>query len=385
MYRSFRRGPQWLGGKVAWESQAMRLRHGGRVLLVLIAVVTLAGCEWREITTEETNKASSTSVAQEMTTTVAGLVAVKTAVTPALDGKGEDEAWNKAAEFTVPVQGYSGERITMKAVYTDTDIYFLISWSDYSHSVRQAGSWGRVHVGAQFGKAPTDAEDRWERFGVEDTLSFVWNMDAPDLAQGDFLNTVHLPGFTLSAGTMDRWFWAAGSTNPVHKILDQYIDRNGLHNDSGVSFRIPNFTDQDDPQTPLNDKGYPVYMPRLDLTQRKIPKLFVVQGEKPILLYYRSEVEPFDLGLVDREDTLPGYIFVENASGSVADVTVRSAHSEGEETWTLEVQRQRVTSTPQEDIQFDDLSKTYTFIIGVFDNTDVDGSFSQVHPFTFAR
>jgi hypothetical protein len=126
-------------------------------------------------------------------------------------------------------------------------------------------------------------------------------------------------------------------------------------------------------------------MPRLDLTQRKIPKLFVVKGEKPILLYYRSEVEPFDLGLVNREDTLPGYIFVENASGSVADVTVHSTHSEEEETWTLEVQRKRVTSTPQEDIQFDDLAKTYAFVIGVFDNTDVDGSFSQVHQLSFAR
>jgi hypothetical protein len=103
------------------------------------------------------------------------------------------------------------------------------------------------------------------------------------------------------------------------------------------------------------------------------------------LLYYGSEVEPFDLGLVNREDTLPGYIFVENASGSVADVTVHSVHSEEEETWTLEVQRKRVTSTPQEDIQFDDPATTYAFVIGVFDNTDVDGSFSQVHHFSFAK
>jgi hypothetical protein len=126
-------------------------------------------------------------------------------------------------------------------------------------------------------------------------------------------------------------------------------------------------------------------MPRLDLTQRKIPKLFVVKGEKPILLYYRSEVEPFDIGLVNREDTLPGYIFVENASGSVADVMAHATHSEEEETWTLEAQRKRITSTPQEDVQFDDLAKTYAFVIGVFDHTDVDGSFSQVHQLSFAK
>jgi hypothetical protein len=381
----FRLVPQWVDDNVAWRSQTVRWGDVGGVLLVLLVVGILAGCEWREMATEEDKEATSTSVTPERTATAAGLVAVKTAVAPILDGKSTDEAWNKAAEYSIPVQGYSGEWITMKAVYTDTDVYFLIAWSDYSHSIQQAGSWARVHVGAQFGKAPSDAEDRWERFGVEDMLSLVWNLDAPDIARGDFLNTLHLPGITLSAGTMDRWLWAAGSTDPVHKILDQSIDRQGLHDDSGVSFRMPNFTDQDDPKTPLNDRGYPVYMPRLDLTQRKIPKLFVVKGEKPILLYYGSEVEPFDLGLVNREDTLPGYIFVDNASGSVADVTVHSMHSEEEEIWTLEVQRKRVTPTPQEDIQFDDPATTYAFVIGVFDNTDIDGSFSQVHHFSFAK
>jgi hypothetical protein len=335
--------------------------------------------------TEKTKEASSTVVSRARTPSAAGLVAIKTAVAPVLDGKGTDEAWSQAAAYVIPVQGYSGEQITMKAVYTDTDIYFLISWSDYSHSVRQAGSWGRVHVGAQFGKAPTEAVDRWERFGDEDTLSLVWNIDVPDAALDELLSKVYLPGNKLSTGTMDRWFWAAGSTDPVHRILDQYLDHNGLHDDSGVSFRIPNFTPHDNPETPLNDKGYPVYMPRLDLTQRKIPKLFVVKGEKPILLYYLSEVEPFDLALADRENTFPGYIFVEDASGSVADVTVRSAYAETAETWTLEVQRQRVTATPQEDVQFDDLARTYHFVIGVFDNTDRDGSFSQVQQLTFAR
>jgi len=375
---------QWMTCPAAWRSQAVRGWHVGRVFLVLSMLVLLTACEWREMPSEKAKEAISAGISQASKSPAARLVAVKTAVAPVLDGQGMEEAWSQAAAYVIPVQGYSGERITMKAVYTDTDIYFLISWSDYSHSVRQAGSWERVHVGAQFGKAPSEAVDRWERFGDEDTLSLVWNIDAPDLGPGGFLNKVHLPGMRLSTGTMDRWLWAAGSTDPIHRILDQYLDHNGLHDDSGVSFRIPNFTPHDNPETPLNDKGYPIYMPRLELTQRKLPKLFVVKGEKPILLYYRSEVEPFDLTLTDREDTLPGYIFVEDASGSVADVTVRSAYADTEETWTLEIQRQRVTTTPQEDVQFDGLAKTYPFVIGVFDNTDRDGSFSQVQQLTLA-
>jgi hypothetical protein len=349
----------------------------------MMILLVLGGCEWKEMTTEETG--GKTSTARENSSSTSGVVAVKAAVAPVLDGKGSDEAWGEAPLSVIPVQGYSGERISLKAVYTDTDIFFLISWPDYSHSVRQAGSWGRVHVGAQFGKAPTEAVDKWERFGVEDTLSLIWNIDAPDIAQEDFPHRAHLPGVKVSAGKMDRWFWAAGSTDPVHRFLDQYIDRTGLHNDSGTNFMILNVADKDDPGTPHNEKAYPAYMPRLDLTHRRIPKLFVVKGEKPVLLYYRSEVEPFDLATVDREATLPGYIFEDNPSGSVIDVAVRSAYSEEEETWTLEVQRTLTTSTPNEDIQFDDLSKAYPFLLGVFDNTDTDGSFSQVLKLTFAR
>ena len=357
----------------------------GLFLCMMLTLVALVGCEWREITSEGSAEKTALTATPEGASTSSGLVAVPAAVAPTVDGKGADEAWDNAPVYVFAVRGYSGERITMQAVYTDTDIFFLISWSDYSHSIKQAGSWERVHVGAQFGKASTEAVDRWERFGVEDTLSLIWNINAPDLERDAFLDQMHLGGVKTSAGNMDRWFWAAGSTDPVHRLLDQYVNPNGLHDDSGTSFLLPNVADHDDPETSINETAYPAYMPRSDLTQRKLPKLFVVKGEKPVLLYYRSEVEPFTLTLIDREATLPGSIFVDNPSGSVTDVTVHSTHAAAEEIWTLEIQRKRVTSTPQEDIQFDDLSRAYAFVIGVFDNTDVDGSFSQRQQLTFAR
>jgi hypothetical protein len=368
------------------------LNHGLRrlygfdvLLLVLSLLVVLAGCEWREITTEGNAEDSSTTLRQEGQPTTSGVVAVKVATAPTVDGQETDAAWGQTQAYVIPVHGYSGERVTMKAVYTDADIFFLISWSDYSHSVRQAGSWARVHVGAQFGKAPTEAGDKWERFGVEDALSLIWNISAADFAREDFPTKAHLPGVKTSAGTMDRWFWAAGSTDPVHRLLDQFIDQSGVHDDSGTSFLIPNVAAQDVPGTSINENDYPAYMPRADLTQRKIPKLFIVEGEKPVLLYYRSEVEPFNLTTIDREATLPGYIFEDNPSGSVIDVQVGSTHAATAETWTLEIQRRLITATPEQDIQFDDRSKVYPFVIGVFDNTDIDGSFSQVQQLRFAR
>lgn len=273
----------------------------------------------------------------------------------------------------------------MRALYNDRDIFFLLSWPDYSHSIRQAGSWERVHVGAQFGKAATEAQDKWERFGDEDALSWVWNLDATVLSQSGALNHIHLQDAKTQAGKLDRWYWAAGSTGPLRLLLDQHLAADGVHDDSGTSFLIPNYTEVDDPATPLNEALYPVFMPRPDLTQRKIPKIFAMRGEKPILLYYHSEVTGFDLALIDREAKLPGYVFSEAAAGSVIDVEVGSFHDAEAETWTLELRRQRVTDTPQEDVQFRDLSRAYEFAIGVFDNTPIDGSFSQAYRLTFAQ
>ncbi|MGQ4807440.1 hypothetical protein NKDENANG_00788 [Candidatus Entotheonellaceae bacterium PAL068K] len=374
--------PQRDAGKSCCRRCAIVVGMGLSGVLVLLALV---GCEWREMTPEESGGKKSTSAVPQEASSSPIVMVMKVAAAPVLDGKGSDVAWQKAPASILAMRGYSAERIAMQVVYTDTDIFFLLSWSDYSHSVRQAGSWGRVHVGAQFGKAATEAVDKWERFGVEDALSLVWNLDAPDFGQGDFSSRVHLPGIPVSAGRMDRWFWAAGTTDPAHYVLDQHLDPHGLHDDSGTSFLVPNFTDKDDPKTSLNEYAYPVFMPRLDLTQRKIPRLFAVQRDKPVLLYYRSEVDPFDLAVVDREATLPGYIFEDAPSGSVIDLTVRSVYAATDETWTLEIQRKLTTQTPQEDVQFTDFSRTYPFVIGVFDNTDVDGSFSDVYQLRFAR
>ncbi len=347
--------------------------------------LAVSGCEWREMTSEDTSRVQQQEAGQtRQAADTATVVAMPVTTAPTLDGKDAEDVW-AAAPATEIADGYSGDRLSMKALYTDRDVFFLMSWPDYSHSIRQAGSWERVHVGAQFGKATAEAQDKWERFGDEDTLSLIWNLDATDFNHPDALKRVHLPHAQAQAGKMDRWYWAAGSTGPVRLLRDQYLDADGIHDDSGTSFTIPNFTDQDDPATTLNEARYPVYMPRVDLTQRKIPKIFAMRGEKPILLYYRSEVTAFDLSVIDREAKLPGYIFSEEATGSVIDIAAVSSHDAVAESWTLELRRLRVTDTPQEDIQFRDLTKAYAFAIGVFDNTRVDGSFSRVYQLTFAK
>ncbi|MFQ6087870.1 MAG: hypothetical protein ACE5K0_03080, partial [Candidatus Methanofastidiosia archaeon] len=58
----------------------------------------------------------------------AKLVALKVTEPPVLDGDASDAAWSQASPLKI--QTLNGPEITLKAVYTETDIYILAIWSD---------------------------------------------------------------------------------------------------------------------------------------------------------------------------------------------------------------------------------------------------------------
>ena len=55
--------------------------------------------------------------------------------------------------------------------------------------------------------------------------------------------------------------------------------------------------------------------------------------------------------------------------------------------WTLEIKRKLVTTgdkAKEQDVQFDDLKKTYYFGVSVFDNTQINHMYHEgVHQLTF--
>jgi hypothetical protein len=51
---------------------------------------------------------------------------------PVIDGLADDPAWAKAESITLPLDYGSVQEATLKAVYTDQEIFLLVSWPDAS-------------------------------------------------------------------------------------------------------------------------------------------------------------------------------------------------------------------------------------------------------------
>jgi len=61
------------------------------------------------------------------------IVVKKVAHAPVIDGSGADEVWAQAPEYTT-YDKVAKINLTLKAVYTDTEIFFLVSYPDADKS-----------------------------------------------------------------------------------------------------------------------------------------------------------------------------------------------------------------------------------------------------------
>ncbi|MFQ5875508.1 MAG: ethylbenzene dehydrogenase-related protein, partial [Dehalococcoidia bacterium] len=118
----------------------------------------------------------------------ATLIAVKVGTDPVLDGSGEDEVWANAPALSVSPPG-----VTLKAVYTDQDLYVLATWSDSTASFTRGGSWS--WDGSAWVKSSGQSEDR---------ISFFWDMNIPNFAAQGCMTKCH-PGTHEEGGEDDAW------------------------------------------------------------------------------------------------------------------------------------------------------------------------------------
>jgi hypothetical protein len=120
---------------------------------------------------------------------------------PVIDGKADDPVWAHAERFTVPLAYGPVKEATLKAVYTEKEVFLLVSWPDPTRD-DQHHPWiwdekaGRYVEGSQ----------------VEDALlvSFEAGCEwTPSL----------LSGYTYD---FDGWHWLAARTNPLGQAVDAY-------------------------------------------------------------------------------------------------------------------------------------------------------------------
>jgi hypothetical protein len=290
-----------------------------------------------------------------------------------------DKAWDGAKALTVnldqlpyePSNGFPGMTstdVTIKSLYDDKNVYFLISYKDPTKSlarfpwVKQAdGSWKKLA-----NKDSTGHDNTY----YEDKLAMFWNISTKGFETDGCMIACHLdekgdtsPGrkYTGSAAeTIDMWHAKYVRTMPMGVFDDQYVDNNtdpkvnagwGRRNDTAP--KGGGYKNND-----TADKKGPAFM---NLNATDDDQYYVIPSKKVPF------VDTFKEGAV-----VPG-IEIAPLAGGRADILARNHYENG--TWTLEVMRALKTegeNVETQDVQFTDKGKSYPFGIAVFDNSQIN-------------
>jgi hypothetical protein len=236
------------------------------------------------------------------------LTAVKVTHAPAIDGSGNDAAWNSAKPITV-MDKTAGAEVVLKAVYTGDMIYFYVQFPDSQED--------RLHKPWVWDKSIEAYKLGPQR---EDSFTFKWNMEKKE---------VDLSNFSDDAYTADVWYWKAGRTDPAGYSDDK---SHVLASTSGKKAKETN-----------SKTGKKRYLMRIGDKGKSAQK-------KRILTDHKGDVED---QYVSRKP-----------EGSRADVQAKGIWKDG--LWTIEFGRKLDTGN-DDDIQFTPASGAkYLFGVSVF-------------------
>jgi len=240
---------------------------------------------------------------------------------PVIDGLATDPAWQNAPALSTTDRA-NDLPIIIKAVYTDTEIFFLVSFPDPDES--------RTHKTWVWDKARqiyTVGHDR------EDIFLFKWNMES---------KPVDIRLYTDNAYLADIWFWKACRTD-------------------GVGF--------------ADDKSH-----KYSLTEdRNATKIVSTSGKTMYLLRSGDDGESaYKINLISdyASDLLPRYT-LRQPTGSRADVRAKGVWRNGG--WTIEFSRKLKTGNG-DDIQFNP-GKKYLFGISRYEIADRSHNTKLSDPF----
>jgi hypothetical protein len=229
------------------------------------------------------------------------VVASKAFERPIIDGSGDDPSWKKA-QAVITHDKLSNIDVALKAVYTDNEIFFLVTFPDPNESrIHKAWVW--------------DENQKMYRIGPdrEDCFVFKWNME---------LKPKDLSVYADVPYVADIWFWKACRTDPAG-FADDKIQRLSLSK-LPRSIRMPDKSGKMLYLQRIGDQGTPAY-------------------KNTLYIEYNG-------------DTLPNFK-TQNPKGSRADIRAKGSWSNGK--WTIEFGR-KLNSGHEDDIQFSP-GKRYQF------------------------
>lgn len=296
------------------------------------------------------------------------LISVKVGSPPKLDGIGDDEAWKSAKE--VEVEAEDGPEINIKSVYTDKEIFFLLSWEDDTESVydKQCIFDGEKWVYKNEVRFKGDPP----RVADSDRIGFQWVVDDSinEFPEKGCKTLCHSPEkedkmYTTSPKERtDIWLWISAITNPLGYMDDNYLDNTNISikDEKDKVKRINAAHHGDDPGAGglnfvLNDAGgKPKWMPK--------------GGVKNINFLMKGEETPLNQSVIKKGDALPGWVLA-RPKGSRGDIDAAGRYHKllaDELKWVVEIRRRLSTEDKEHDVQFNDLKKVYYFGLAVWDN-----------------
>lgn len=340
------------------------------------------------------------------------LVSKKVKTGPEMDGM-LDDSWQlaKSLEIMVEVPEYEhfdeiyfGKKydVTLRSVYTDSDIFIFAQWTGDDEVSQDRQSWYYNDIEDKWMQKPKKNPDDYTPPGYEDKFAFIWDINGRDFLEKGATIYCHeeYKHTNYADELMDIWHWKLVRTAPVHQLDDKklvYVDENidaakydGRKSDEGSS------SYSDNKQT-LEINGSEMSLPLYwipnaeqyfwildgDNSARKI----VGMDENNNLIDEDGSIlikEEFTLG---SSKLIPSIKGIKPATGSRGDVTVYEFYDESSKTWNLEIQRKLDTGN-EDDVQFDDFDNLYDFSISVFNNAAVahatpDGLNGKVYSLMF--
>lgn len=335
------------------------------------------------VPTEPPTQPPAATATEAFTASEGALVSVKVDQAPVLDGVDDEAAWQNDSEIVIPVSGGANNgstEVSLKSVYTDDMVYFLITWADPTESFLRA-PWEKQDDGTW--KKLSDPNDKGgdNSLYYEDKLAFLWDIgnNIANFSTTGCFSACHAGEnsdvkpygnmYTAEEGQMgDVWHWK--TVRNLNQVDDQYIDWTRYSADTPEAGRHPDAKDSGGyVNNESEDKTMPAFMPSGGGNKDGSPG-YILDSEKV----------PFDDSLFQPGDRVPAIIKSEFV-GDRGNISAGWTYSDGK--WTLELGRALDTGS-ETDVQFTDLSTTYYFAVAAFDNTSVRHAFhAGATPFVF--
>ena len=298
------------------------------------------------------------------------LTSVSVPAAPVIDGT-VDSLWSGATAVSIPVAGghnMGSSNVSVKSVYTDDSVYFLLDYADPTESQRRTpwqkqadGSWLKL----------TSSTTRQEDTYYEDKVALAWDIDVTGFAQSGCAVMCHAgeqpansgygSKYTPNAGEeADLWHWKSVRTDPVGQVDDQYV--NGDRYDATT---FPEAGRHSDPKTGggySNNETADKTMPLYTSPDQPAPPYWILDSEKQAFA-----------DTYQTNDEIAG-IIAKAFTGDRGDIQGKGAYQSGH--WILEIGRP-LTTAGEHDVQFSDLNETYPFGVAVFDNAQVNHAYQN--------